>query len=67
MKQRNKERETRPGFSKIGASESNVTEAWRLCLSVRIGVKLGQSRDGCYIYVKYFWLNVYNRPGCGAA
>jgi hypothetical protein len=42
-------------FSKIGVSESNLIEAWRLCLSVRMDVKLGLSCDGCNIYVKYLW------------
>ena len=50
-----RKKETRPDFSKIGASESNLTEAWRMCLSVRIGVKLGLSHDGYNIYVLCLW------------
>jgi len=54
-KRKKRKEETRTDFSKIGASESKLTGAWRLCLSVRMGVKLGLSYDGSNIYVKYLW------------
>ena len=54
-KRKERKEETRTDFSKFEASESKLSGAWRLSLSVRTGVKFGPSYDGSNIYVKYLW------------